>query len=254
MEAMIKIHFLGTGAGAPTASRWASSLLISIGSSNHLFDCGEGCQLRLSSLGISPLKITSIFITHGHGDHVLGVPPLVESMSHHGRKSPLYIVAPNIIANMIEEVIRTTSRGVGFEILYKSPEEGYGDSNIDVKGFRTCHSSESWGYRVEIKKRKLVICYSGDTGPCKTIAEECYGAYILIHEATFTLENAADAKESMHSTAYDAAKLAQAVNVKYLYLTHISSRYKDQWTILKEARSVFSNVRVAEDLMVTYII
>jgi ribonuclease Z len=58
----------------------------------------------------------------------------------------------------------------------------------------------------------------------------------------------------MHSTAYDAAKLAQAVNVKYLYLTHISSRYKDQWTILKEARSVFSNVRVAEDLMVTYII
>ncbi|MEM4970872.1 MAG: ribonuclease Z [Sulfolobales archaeon] len=251
---MIKIYFLGTGAGAPTPSRWASSILISVGSSNYLFDCGEGCQLRLSSLGISPLKITSIFITHEHGDHVLGVPPLIESMSHHGRKSPLYIVTPNTIANMIEGVVRTTSRGIGFEIIYRSPEEGYEDSNVGVKGFRTCHSSESWGYRVEVKKRKLVICYSGDTSPCESLARECYSAYILIHEATFTLENAADAKESMHSTAYDAAKLAQAINARYLYLTHISSRYKDQRVVLEEAQSIFRNVRIAEDLMVTYII
>ncbi|MDT7887853.1 MAG: ribonuclease Z [Desulfurococcales archaeon] len=251
---MIKIGFLGTGAGAPTLNRWASSILISIGSSNYILDCGEGCQLRLSMLGVSPLKITAMFITHEHGDHVLGISPLIESMSHYGRKSSLSIVAPTSVANIIREVIMMTSRGTGFEIDYKTPEKGYEDSYVSVTGYRTCHSDESWGYRLNIRRKGLSICYTGDTGPCETIAEKCRGADILIHEATFTQENVEEAKVSMHSTAYDAARLAQAIGAKYLYLTHISSRYRDQNLILREAQSIFRNTRIAEDLMVTYII
>jgi len=251
---MIKIYFLGTGAGAPSPSRWAPSILISVGPSNYLLDCGEGCQLRLLEAGISPLKIAAIFLTHGHGDHVLGVAPLIESMTHHGRKAPLYLVAPKAILDMIDATIRITSGGLGFEVVYREPSEAYEDSSVEVWGYRVCHKGESWGYRVAIKRRRYVICYTGDTEPCDDIVKGCSESQLLIHDATFAQDKDSEARESRHSTAYGAAFIARSIGVKYLYLTHVSSRYKDPGVVLEEARSVFRSARVAEDLMVTYII
>ncbi|HWQ17264.1 MAG TPA: ribonuclease Z [Sulfolobales archaeon] len=251
---MMKLYFLGTGAGAPTAKRWASSIAISVSSSYYLLDCGEGCQLRMSSLGISPLRIAAIFITHAHGDHVLGLAPLVESMSHHGRRDPLYLVAPQGVDRLVGETIKITGGGVDFDLIVRSPSDGYDDRNISVKGYRVCHSTESWGYRLSIKKKKLDICYTGDTMACREVIEACRGVDILIHEATFTQENEAEARSYMHSTAREAARAALEVGARYLYLTHISSRIKDPEGLVREAREVFKNTRVASDMMVTYVL
>lgn len=251
---MIKIYFLGTGAGAPSPSRWTASIAVAVGSSIYLLDCGEGCQLRLSMLGISPLKISALFLTHEHGDHVLGAAPLIESMSHHGRKDPLYIVSSQSVLELIRTAIKITSRGISFDLYHRSPWEGYEDSNIEARGFRSCHSNNSWGYRIYIKKKNYTICYTGDTSPCEDVIRYCKESQILIHDATFSQENVDEARESMHSTALEAARIASEARARYLYLTHISSRNRDPAVLIREARAVFRNTRIAEDLMTIYII
>jgi ribonuclease Z len=95
--------------------------------------------------------------------------------------------------------------------------------------------------------RKIV--YSGDTRPTESIKKLSEGADLLIHEATFLDELRDRAIEDGHTTVLEAAELAKEAGVKKLALTHISSRYPDKEVLLNEAKSVFQNTIIAEDLM-----
>lgn len=77
----------------------------------------------------------------------------------------------------------------------------------------------------------------------------CKNSTLLIHESTYTLEDDDKARENFHSTSQDAATIAKCSNTKRLVLTHISTRYTDTEDLLKEAKKVFENVEVADDLM-----
>jgi ribonuclease Z len=84
--------------------------------------------------------------------------------------------------------------------------------------------------------RRLVI--SGDTAPCLATAEAARGAELLVHDASFTEEEAQRAAETGHSTAGQAAALAREAEVKMLALVHISSRYH-VGAVIDEARAEF---------------
>jgi ribonuclease Z len=96
--------------------------------------------------------------------------------------------------------------------------------------------------------RKIV--YTGDTRPCRSIEVASRDADLLIHDGALADEMAQWARETKHSTAREAALVAKNANVRQLVLTHISSRYsEDSSPLLKDARDVFENTLVAEDLM-----
>ena len=78
---MIEIIFLGTSSMVPTKERNHSGILLNFKGSNILIDCGEGTQRQLKIAKISPNKINKILITHWHGDHVLGLPGLIQTMA-----------------------------------------------------------------------------------------------------------------------------------------------------------------------------
>lgn len=89
--------------------------------------------------------------------------------------------------------------------------------------------------------------YCSDTMPCAELIPLIQGVDLLYHEATFLHELLKRAKETMHSTAQQAAELAQAAGVKELLLGHFSSRYHDPVVLLEEARHTFPATRMAEE-------
>jgi ribonuclease Z len=89
---------------------------------------------------------------------------------------------------------------------------------------------------------------SGDTRPSETTVEHARDADLLVHEATFGDEEASRAAETGHSTAREAARVAQRAGVKQLVLTHFSARYsRDTSELVREAREVYDNVMAARD-------
>jgi ribonuclease Z len=92
--------------------------------------------------------------------------------------------------------------------------------------------------------RKLTI--SGDTRPCEALRVAAYGSDVLVHEATFAIEEAERAHETGHSTAAQAAGVARDANVQLLALTHFSLRYP-VGVLRDEARETFPNTVAARD-------
>ena len=90
----IKITFLGTANAIPTEKRNHSSILCSFKDENILIDCGENTQRQLRIAGISPAKITKILITHWHGDHILGLPGLLQTLAMSNYSKTLKIYGP----------------------------------------------------------------------------------------------------------------------------------------------------------------
>jgi ribonuclease Z len=96
--------------------------------------------------------------------------------------------------------------------------------------------------------RKVGI--SGDTRPSEKLRKFFMNCDVLVFEATYSQKLERKALLNFHSTAKEAAEIAAGSKVKKLLLTHFSARYNDMQEILREAKSVYGNVSVAEDLMI----
>ncbi|MDH3366016.1 MAG: ribonuclease Z [Thermoplasmata archaeon] len=140
---------------------------------------------------------------------------------------------------------RAKSLGVPEGPMYRALQEG---SSVTVDG-KVVVPGDVMG-----KERPgLRMVYSGDTRPCEAVAKLATGADALVHDSTLDSSHSELAAEFGHSTAAEAAELAKAANVKRLYLVHISPRYDDCKALEAEARRIFPDSIVANDLDVVEI-
>src|SRR3989338_963217 len=114
MAEPIKINFLGTGSAIPTKRRNHPATLLSYKDENLLFDCGEGTQKQFRIAELNPCKITRLFISHWHGDHVFGLQGLLQTLMLNNYSKVLQVYGP-----------RGTKR---FMETYKTLFIGKGDS------------------------------------------------------------------------------------------------------------------------------
>ena len=296
---MLRVTFLGTGGSLPTPNRNPSGIMVNREGELMLFDCGEGTQQQMMRSKTGMMALSSIFITHFHADHILGIPGLVQTLSFHGRTEPLTIYGPHWVEEFTKMLVGLGYYKLKFEIktVQLKPGNIIKRDGYSIQILKTEHSVPSIGYAlvedermgkfnrkkaielgvppgpmfsklhrgesVEIDGRIInsedvvassrkgrTIVYSGDTRPCESILKASHDADLLIHDGTLADEKSDRAVESMHSTAGEAATLAKEAGVHHLVLTHISSRYTDDTTpILEDAKKIFENVTVADDLM-----
>src|SRR5436190_531666 len=90
----MKVVPLGTSSGKPTLKRGVSALAVAREAEWLLFDCGEGSQVQIARAGLSPNRLSAVFITHLHGDHFNGLPGLLSTMGLDRRTRDLTITGP----------------------------------------------------------------------------------------------------------------------------------------------------------------
>ena len=120
-----------------------------------LFDCGEGTQRQLIYAKISPMKISKIFITHYHGDHILGIPGLLQSMNFRGRETKLTIYGPRGLDNLREAISNLGFPNFDFPLEWIEIDSGTIIKNEEyvIKAQRVKHNTLTLAYSVEELKK-----------------------------------------------------------------------------------------------------
>jgi ribonuclease Z len=295
----MRVTFLGTSGAIPTTERAPSAVLMNREGERLLFDCGECTQRQMMRFGTG-FDVAHLFVTHLHGDHVLGVPGLVQTWDFNDREAPLAIHVPPGARREMEELVRAGGHRPGFPIRVHEASPGgvaLSAEDYEIRAFETEHRTRSVGYvlveddrpgrfdreraeelgvpvgpkfgrlheghAVELDDGRVIrpeqvvgdsrpgrrFVYTGDTRPVDATAEAAENADLLIHDATFADDEAGRARSTGHSTAREAAEIADRAGAKRLALTHVSSRYAgDASRLEREAAEVFEgDLRVAAD-------
>lgn len=287
---------LGANSATPLHNRFPSCFVLNHNEAMFIIDCGEGAQIKMSQYKVKGTKVDHIFISHLHGDHIFGLPGLINSYNLNRRTNTLTVFGPVGIKGYILNVLQATGAKLNYPLKFveldsQSHTEIVAFKNLRVSAFPLKHRIATYGYRFdeiilsknidpaainrykltieEIKKVKLgedlnrdgrvilnkeltvpnkparAFAYCSDTIYDIDIVPYINKATTIYHEATYLHELKELAKERYHSTAYEAADIADRAQVNKLLIGHYSSRYKNLEPLLDEARSKFKNTHLA---------
>ena len=112
----MRIIFLGTAGSVPTLKRNLPAVLVCLKNDQILFDCGEGVQRQMLMAKTGFHENMKIFLSHMHGDHVLGLPGLMQTMALMDRRSKLQVYGPNGIRHFLQSVKEALQFGLTYPV------------------------------------------------------------------------------------------------------------------------------------------
>jgi ribonuclease BN (tRNA processing enzyme) len=243
----MKVTVLGSGGSAVSSKRACPSFLVD---DSILFDLGPGSlrSLRISRIPLE--KLSKVFISHTHADHVSDLVPFLWAAQIDGRQSPLELFGPPGFKEVFQQSLKCTSTKDDF---FKFPltvsEIGFGDRVDNVSTCRTAHAIPTLAFRVDLNRKSF--CYSADTAYCTALVELAQGVDLLIHEATFLRDQLPIAELTGHSTGEMAGRAAREAHAKGLVLFHIPPPNESRENEIRtEAESAYGKqVVVSTDLV-----
>jgi ribonuclease Z len=271
----IRLTLLGTGVPTPVMERFGPSTLVEAGGDTLLFDAGRGALLRLFQLRCPLQEVRSIFLTHLHSDHIVGLPDLWLTGWLHGRPEvPLRIWGPYGTREMMAYLDKAFQFDIrirlyddrpppqGVIVLAEDITEGvvYEHNGVKVTAIEVDHSpiSPAFGYRLDYAGRAVVI--SGDTRFSEHLISCARGADVVVHEvivADMLRASALKNPEAMerviahHTTAEQAGEIFTRLHPKLAVFTHIIPATATAKEVIPPTRKTYHGpLKVGEDLMV----
>jgi ribonuclease Z len=247
---------LGTGAAYPPADRENTSLALDWPDGVLLVDCGASPHRRLRQAGLDPDRLVGVLITHGHPDHLYGLPSLVHCLLPSERIRRLPVLAPPETLKVARQIVGAFNlvdrEQLDLEFI-ELPLDDAADRVVQqMNGLRigtapVAHGREAIGVRAEVHGR--VLAYTGDTEPCEGVRSLARGAHMLVHEATFS-ERDRTRMPAGHSTARDAGRAADEAGAETLLLVHfLAETLRDPARLQQEAAEACeARVILGEDL------
>lgn len=177
-----ELTVLGSSSALPMTDRFPSAHVLNVHGRYFLIDCGEGTQIRLRQEGISPIRINHIFISHLHGDHMLGIFGLLSSMSMHKRSKPLHVYGPEALSEIILKHLDMMQEDLNYRIEFHALKDGfsgiiYQDKILTITAFPLNHRVTCFGYRFQ------------ETIPLLNIRPEYIAEYQLTYQQILELKN-----------------------------------------------------------------
>lgn len=263
------VTILGSGAALPTSNRRCSAQVLNIRGFKLLVDCAEGTQDRIRYCHIRLQGISTVVISHLHGDHFFGLPGLLSTMHLCGRTEPITVIAPRGAREVVETTFALTGNHIDYPVEWVEMDFDTGCRRVlenrycTIDAFPIVHSVPTFGFRIaEVPRSQssenhplatahspLVYAYCCDTAYNEDLLPHISGADLLCLESTFADELSELAMQRQHLTAGQAGRLARLAGVRQLLLTHISARYKEPEIILQQASAEFGNTILAADGM-----
>lgn len=160
---MLTVTLLGCAATLPQPDRALSSAVFTVNGRHILLDCGEGTQLALHRCHVNPAKIDLVALTHYHGDHILGLPGLLQTLGTMNRTRSLTITGPEEGHAPILQAILTLADELPYPVEFlPMPAEGLALHQLDPKwpleatltAFPTQHRIASQGYRLHLGRMR----------------------------------------------------------------------------------------------------
>lgn len=241
-----QVILLGTGTpnACPDASGPATAIIVN--NKPYLFDCGPGIirqatkAYRKGIKALSPKNLKTLFITHLHSDHTVGLSDFIFTPWVLERDETMQIYGPRGTQEMYDHLVEAYKIDIDFRIhgFEKANEQGflanihtiqdgliYQDENIQVEAFTVSHGTlECYGFKIVTKDKTIVL--SGDTCPLEIMKEKAKDVDILIHEVFYSegLKQRTPQwqkyHQSVHTSSYDLAKIAKAAHPKLLVTYH----------------------------------
>lgn len=150
------VTFLGTSGAVPTTQRNPSAILLRREGERFLFDVGEGTQRQMMRFSTG-FDVSTIFLTHLHGDHVLGLPGLLQTLDFNERTAPLNIYTPAGTSGDVERLLDATGTTPGFRVQVHDATPGEPIVERDeytIRTIETDHRTRSVGYALIEAERK----------------------------------------------------------------------------------------------------
>jgi ribonuclease Z len=271
----IRVTLLGTGVPTPVMERFGPGTLVEAGGEILLFDAGRGVLQRLFTLQTPLKELRSVFLTHLHSDHTVGLPDLWLTGWLTGRPvAPLRIWGPRGTKSMTEYLElafqydirirlyddRTPPEGV--VIIAEDISEGviFERNGVKVTAIEVDHAPirPAFGYRVDYAGRSVVL--SGDTRFSEHLIQSARGADVIVHEviaADLMRARAGKNPASMeaviahHTTPEQAGKVFAGAQPRLAVYTHIIPVTATAEDIIPQTRKTYAGpLEAGEDLMV----
>ncbi len=259
-----KLTILGCGSAMPTFQNSPSGQILEICGRSYLIDCGEGTQLTMRRLGVHTSRLYTVLISHLHGDHCFGLIGLISTLGMMHRTQPLHIYAHQDLEKLLRPLLNYHCTDLTFEVIFhninpRKPQVIIDDRTLMVETIPLKHKVPTCSFLFTERHRRQApdgtyfyethkrYAYCSDTTYLPKIIDRIRGVDMLFHEATYTEQYADKCKSTMHSTAKQAAMIAQQAETKQLLIGHFSARIDDHREFLQEAQQVFPNTLLAKE-------